>query len=128
MRSYFIQNQRNKILAVKLEKPLPNCGVCSQEAIPVTLECNFNQYTLQNLVTFIEGENSDLTEFSINQGSKEIYNSDDPKEILLVKTIFQICEAYELDLILTDEDSSKKVCVIWMIHNENAKEPVISNK
>jgi ubiquitin-like 1-activating enzyme E1 B len=70
MRSYFIQNQHHKILAVKLERPLPGCGVCSEEAIPVTVECNFNQYSLRDLVGFIEEVNGDLAEFSINQGSK----------------------------------------------------------
>jgi ubiquitin-like 1-activating enzyme E1 B len=36
MRSYFIQNQNNKIMAIKLEKPLPACAVCSSNSIPVT--------------------------------------------------------------------------------------------
>jgi len=53
MRSYFIQNQSNKIMAVKLEKPLPGCAVCSIDAIPVTLDCNFNQFKLKDLVQFI---------------------------------------------------------------------------
>lgn len=120
MRSYFIQNQHNKILALKLEKPLPACGVCSPDALPATLECDFNKFTLQHLVDFVAEASPSLQEFSINQGSKEIYNSDDPKEALLAKSIFQICEAYELDLILTDEDTSRKVCLIWMVHCENA--------
>jgi hypothetical protein len=71
-------------------------------------------------VDFVAEASPSLQEFSINQGSKEIYNSDDPKETLLAKSIFQICEAYELDLILTDEDTSRKVCLIWMVHTENA--------
>lgn len=36
MKSYFIQNQINKVMALKLEKPLPTCAVCSPTAIPVT--------------------------------------------------------------------------------------------
>lgn len=36
MKSYFIQNQENKIMAIKLEKPLATCTVCSPKSIPVT--------------------------------------------------------------------------------------------
>ena len=59
-----------------------------------------------------------MTEYSINQGSKEIYNSDEPKESLLSKTVWQLAESYELDLILTDENTTTKLCVIWLVHNE----------
>lgn len=70
MKSYFIQNQNNKIMALKLQKPLPACAVCSPKAIPVTFECNFTKYTLMDLVKYIQVNSPDLEEFSINQGSK----------------------------------------------------------
>jgi hypothetical protein len=46
---------------------------------------------------------------------------------LLEKTVFQVGESYELDLILTDEETSSNVCLIWMVHNETLKETVVSN-
>lgn len=37
MKSYFIQNLRNKIVSLNLEPPLATCSVCSPAAIPVTV-------------------------------------------------------------------------------------------
>ena len=118
LRSYFVQNQQSKLYALKLEKPLSGCAVCSSDAIPVRVECNFNSYRLSHLVRLIEESSPSLAEYSINQGSKEIYNSDEPKESLLSKTVWQLAESYELDLILTDENTTTKLCVIWLVHNE----------
>lgn len=61
LKSYFIQNQHNKIFALKLEKPLINCTVCSPEAIPVTIECNFNQTKLKDLIALIEEKSPSLS-------------------------------------------------------------------
>lgn len=54
LRSYFVQNQHSKLLALKLEAPLSSCAVCSAQAIPVRVECNFNEYKLGRLVQLIE--------------------------------------------------------------------------
>lgn len=70
LKTYFIQNQQSKVLALKLEKPLGECSVCSAGAIPVTIECNFNETRLKDLVGLIEEKSSSLSEFSLNQGSK----------------------------------------------------------
>ena len=37
-------------------------------------------------------------------------------------------EIYEFDLILTDEDTMKTVCNIWMIHNEEATNVIINHE
>jgi hypothetical protein len=37
MKSYFIQNQKNKIMPLNLENPINTCNVCSPSAIPVTV-------------------------------------------------------------------------------------------
>lgn len=50
MKSYFIQNQASKVMALKLEKPLEQCSVCSEQAQPVTIQCDFNSLTLGQLV------------------------------------------------------------------------------
>ena len=70
MKTYFIQNQHGKIFPLKLEKPLETCTICSPNAIPVTIECDFNKITLRNLISLIQQQSPTLTEFSINQGSK----------------------------------------------------------
>ena len=118
MKGYYIQNQHQKIMPLKLDKPLPNCQICSPKALPVTFSCNFKTFTLKQFLDFIREASPQLEEFSLNYGVKEIYNTDDPKEKLLVKTIFQLSEAFAIDLILTDEDTSKNVCVVWMVHDE----------
>jgi hypothetical protein len=69
-----------------------------------------------------------LEEFSINYGSKEFYNSDDPRESLLEKSILELCTAYEVDLVVTNEDTMKKVCTVWLIHDESLTETKIDNE
>lgn len=76
----------------------------------------------------IESRSPGLKEFSVNQGPKEIYNSEEPREVLLAKTMFELCEGYEFDLVLTDEDNMKNVCTIWMIHNDLIKEVTVTNE
>lgn len=60
MRSYFIQNQSNKIMPLKLEKPLISCTVCSQKSLPVTIECNFLEFKLEKLVEIIMEQTTGL--------------------------------------------------------------------
>jgi ubiquitin-like 1-activating enzyme E1 B len=76
MRGYFVQNQNSKIMAVRLEQPLPECAVCGPGAMPVVVECDFNAFTLRQLVDYIGQASPALQEYSINIGSKEIYNSE----------------------------------------------------
>ena len=102
MKSYFIQNQHVKIFALKLDKPLASCMVCSEQSIPVKIECSFSTTKFKDIVAIINQKSDTLTEFSINQGSNEIYNSQEPRELFLEKKIAEMCETYEFDLILTD--------------------------
>ena len=75
LRSYFIQNQMTKILALRLEKPNEQCHVCSDKAFPCIIDCNFEVTNLKDVISVIEEKSNDLKEFSVNQGSKELYLS-----------------------------------------------------
>ena len=90
MKGYYVQNQHQKILPLKLDKPLPNCQVCSPKALPVTFSCNFKTFTLKQFLDFVREASPELEEFSLNYGVKEIYNTDEPRQQLLCKTIFQL--------------------------------------
>ena len=54
MRSYFIQNQHQKVMPLKFDKPLPSCQICSPSALPVMFTCNFNTFTLNNFLEFVK--------------------------------------------------------------------------
>lgn len=36
--------------------------------------------------------------------------------------MLELCSAYEIDLVVTNEDTMKKVCAIWLIHDEEQSE------
>jgi len=36
--------------------------------------------------------------------------------------MLELCSAYEIDLVITNEDTMKKVCGIWLIHDEELSE------
>lgn len=36
--------------------------------------------------------------------------------------------SYEMDLIVTDEDSSEKICILWIIHNDHVKNSNLENE
>lgn len=50
MRSYFVQNQPNKILPLRLESPVTTCKTCSSQAQPVIIEADMHEYRLKDLV------------------------------------------------------------------------------
>jgi hypothetical protein len=93
LKTYFIQNQHSKILSLKLEKPLPDCGVCSERAFPVTVECNFKETKLQDIVKLVQEKSPELEEFSLSIGAREVYNFDEPKLILLNKTLLELSQS-----------------------------------
>lgn len=69
LKSYYVQNQSQKVRALKVEKPLPTCTVCSVQAAPVGMEANFAMATFRNIVevvdSLLEGK---VEEYSINLG------------------------------------------------------------
>ena len=77
---------------------------------------------MKDLVSLIQEKSPTLTEFSLNQGSKEIYNFEEPREILLNKTMSELSESYEFDLVLTNEETLNNVCILWIIHDENSND------
>lgn len=44
------------------------------------------------------------------------------------KTMLELGSSYEFDLILTDEDTSRNVCAIWMIHSQETKGLEVSHQ
>lgn len=128
MKTYFVQNLNNKVWGLKTEKNLDTCQICHPSSIPVIISANLSQFTLQNLVNLIKEKSPNLEEFSINYGSREYYNTDDPRESLMSKSILELCSAYEIDLIVTNEDTMKKVCVVWLIHDEAITEVKVENE
>ena len=60
MKGYFVQNQHQKIYPLKLDKPLPNCQVCSPKALPVTFSCNFKTFTLKQFLDFVREASPEL--------------------------------------------------------------------
>lgn len=60
----------------------------------MTIECDFKKMVLQDVIKVIQERSEGLQEFSINQGPQEIYNSEEPVEKLLQKTIGEFCQSY----------------------------------
>lgn len=122
LRSYYVQNQSYKVRALRVEKPLPSCAVCSALAQPLTFELDMATNTLQGVIdrfsSIAEGMGV-ACEFSVNQGEKELYNSEEPNERILKRTLLELSGgAFEMDLVVTDEDSSLKICSVWVVHTE----------
>ena len=69
-----------------------------------------------------------VEEFSLNLGSKEIYNSEEPLEQLLRKTIFEFSPRFEVELLLSDEVSLRNICKLWLIHIPEVTTPVFINE
>lgn len=42
--------------------------------------------------------------------------------------MLELCSAYEIDLVITNEDTMKKVCGIWLIHEEELSEAKVENE
>lgn len=42
--------------------------------------------------------------------------------------MLELCSAYEIDLVITNEDTMKKVCVMWLIHDEDLTETKVENE
>lgn len=102
MKSYFVQNLNTKVIGLKTEGNLEACQICHPNSIPVIISTNLSQFTLNSLVQTIKEKSPSLEEFSINYGSREFYNSDEPRETLLEKSILELCTAYEVDLVVTN--------------------------
>ena len=68
LKSCFVQNiAEKKVKSMKLEKPFPNCKICSPQSIPVIIEASIKIFTCGDLVKLVK-ENCNLEEFSINLG------------------------------------------------------------
>ena len=53
LKQYYVQNQGQKVLGLRIEKPLSDCQVCSQRAIPVIMVANFEKTSFYLVVSFI---------------------------------------------------------------------------
>jgi len=42
--------------------------------------------------------------------------------------MLELCSAYEIDLVITNEDTMKKVCVMWLIHDKDLTETKVENE
>lgn len=73
LRSYYIQNQSYKVRALKVEKPVAGCLVCSGNARPVILETDMKGTNFRGIVELLQGKFEEFeisVEFSINKGEK----------------------------------------------------------
>jgi len=60
LRSYYVQNQSYKVRALKIEKPLPTCSICSPLAQPLIFEINMNSTLFSKAITRFKSVLSEL--------------------------------------------------------------------